>query len=203
MKPITHIHVGLRSRICGSKYPVSNTSTWHCAELVKQQVKLSIIILVLANSYYSIHYLHREHDLTFRNSLHLCNWDGKNEQQPSSLRQQSTLHIVHLSFGTGITHWISKEATLLQLSTKKHSDLFHVLIYKIMLYYWLCNYICLCWIKRVLMMYNTKKYWASGLRPTPGILNARRHNVSETESDSFSGEARDTPTLLGGYLRMS
>jgi hypothetical protein len=30
------------------------------------------------------------------------------------------------------------------------------------------------------MVYNTQNYWVSGPNPPPGILNTRKHNVSET-----------------------
>jgi hypothetical protein len=43
------------------------------------------------------------------------------------------------------------------------------------------------------MVYNTQYYWVSGLCPSPGILNTRKHNVSETESFSvFRRGERDT-----------
>jgi hypothetical protein len=36
--------------------------------------------------------------------------------------------------------------------------------------------------ERVLtVVYNTQNYWVFGLRPSSGILEARKHNVSETE----------------------
>jgi hypothetical protein len=36
----------------------------------------------------------------------------------------------------------------------------------------------------MVMVYNTQKYWVSGLRPLSEILNIRKHNVSETGSAS-------------------
>jgi hypothetical protein len=35
------------------------------------------------------------------------------------------------------------------------------------------------------MVYDTQNYWVSGLRPSSGILNTRKHNVSETGSVSI------------------
>jgi hypothetical protein len=49
------------------------------------------------------------------------------------------------------------------------------------------------------VVYDTQNYWISGLCPLPGILNTRKHNVSETGSmDLFpsSEEGRETPALL-------
>jgi hypothetical protein len=34
------------------------------------------------------------------------------------------------------------------------------------------------------MAYNTQNYWVSGLCPSPGILDTRKHNLSETGSVS-------------------
>jgi hypothetical protein len=34
------------------------------------------------------------------------------------------------------------------------------------------------------MVYNTQNYWVSGLCPSSGILNTRKHNVSKTGSIS-------------------
>jgi hypothetical protein len=34
------------------------------------------------------------------------------------------------------------------------------------------------------MVFNTQNYWVSGLCPSSGILNTRKHNVSETGSVS-------------------
>jgi hypothetical protein len=31
------------------------------------------------------------------------------------------------------------------------------------------------------MVYNTQKYWVFGTRPSPGILETRKHKVSETD----------------------
>jgi hypothetical protein len=40
-------------------------------------------------------------------------------------------------------------------------------------------------ISRILtMVYNTQNYWVSGLCPSTGILNTRKHNVTETASVS-------------------
>jgi hypothetical protein len=36
----------------------------------------------------------------------------------------------------------------------------------------------------------TQKYWVSGLGPSSGILNTRKHNVSETGSVSVLREVR-------------
>jgi hypothetical protein len=44
------------------------------------------------------------------------------------------------------------------------------------------------------MMYHTQNYWVFGLRPSSGILETRKHNVSETgfvsvlrwEEDTYS-----------------
>jgi hypothetical protein len=45
------------------------------------------------------------------------------------------------------------------------------------------------------MVYDSQNYCVSELRPYSGILNTRKHNVSETGSVSFlKGE---TPTHLG------
>jgi hypothetical protein len=39
--------------------------------------------------------------------------------------------------------------------------------------------------------------WVSGLCPSSGILNSRKHNVSGTESVSVFRWRGETPTLLG------
>jgi hypothetical protein len=44
----------------------------------------------------------------------------------------------------------------------------------------------------MVMMYNSQKFWVSGLRPSSEILNIRKHNVSETGSAS---------TLLGSLQK--
>jgi hypothetical protein len=41
-----------------------------------------------------------------------------------------------------------------------------------------------------MMVHNTQNYWASELCPQPGILNTRKHNVSETVLFLFSGAER-------------
>jgi hypothetical protein len=35
------------------------------------------------------------------------------------------------------------------------------------------------------MVYNTQNYWVFGLCPSPGILDARKHNVSETHREDL------------------
>jgi hypothetical protein len=59
------------------------------------------------------------------------------------------------------------------------------------------------WIWRTLtMVYNTQNHWVSGLCPSFRILNARKHNVSETGSVSvFRGGERDIYSV--GFLRKS
>jgi hypothetical protein len=52
------------------------------------------------------------------------------------------------------------------------------------------------------MVYNIQNYWVSGLCPSSGILNTRKHNVSETGSVSIMkwGEG---DTLLGPLVPVS
>jgi hypothetical protein len=47
------------------------------------------------------------------------------------------------------------------------------------------------------MMYNTQDYTVSELCPSSGILNTRKHNVSETYVIRSSGEGKETPSLMG------
>jgi hypothetical protein len=51
------------------------------------------------------------------------------------------------------------------------------------------------------MTYNTQNYWVSGLCPLSGILNTRKHNVSETGPVSVLMGVKETPTLLGPLER--
>jgi hypothetical protein len=49
-----------------------------------------------------------------------------------------------------------------------------------------------------MMVYNTQNYWVSELCSSSGILNTRKHNISETGSVfPSSDERREIPTLLG------
>jgi hypothetical protein len=47
------------------------------------------------------------------------------------------------------------------------------------------------------MAYNTQNYWVFGLFPLPGILETRKHDVSETGSVSVFRWGGKTPTHLG------
>jgi hypothetical protein len=47
------------------------------------------------------------------------------------------------------------------------------------------------------MVYNTQNYWVFGLFPSSGILETRKHNVSEMDVFPASGEGGKTPTQLG------
>jgi hypothetical protein len=47
------------------------------------------------------------------------------------------------------------------------------------------------------MLYNTQNYWVLGLCPSPGILETRKHNVSENGSVSvLRRRGEKTPTQL-------
>jgi hypothetical protein len=50
------------------------------------------------------------------------------------------------------------------------------------------------------MVYNAQNYLVSGLCPSSGILETRKHNVSELDLFPSSGEG-ETPTLLGPIER--
>jgi hypothetical protein len=50
------------------------------------------------------------------------------------------------------------------------------------------------------MEYNTQNYWVSGLCLSCGIVNTRKHNVSETGSVSILRWRRETPTLLSPVI---
>jgi hypothetical protein len=50
------------------------------------------------------------------------------------------------------------------------------------------------------MVYHTQNYWVFGLCPSSGILETRKHNVSET--GRFRAQVRgEIPTLLGTLER--
>jgi hypothetical protein len=51
------------------------------------------------------------------------------------------------------------------------------------------------------MVYNTQDYWSFGRCLSSGILETRRHNVSETPSVSVLRRGEETPTLLGPLER--
>jgi hypothetical protein len=51
------------------------------------------------------------------------------------------------------------------------------------------------------MVCNTQTYWVFGLCPSSGILETRKHNVSETESVSVLRSGGKTPTQLGTLER--
>jgi hypothetical protein len=51
------------------------------------------------------------------------------------------------------------------------------------------------------MVYNTQNYWVFGLYPSSGILENRKHDVSETGPVSVLGEGEKTPTQLGPLER--
>jgi hypothetical protein len=53
------------------------------------------------------------------------------------------------------------------------------------------------------MVYNTQNYWVSGLCPSSGILETRKHNVSETGSIPAPrcGGGEETPIQLGPLER--
>jgi hypothetical protein len=51
------------------------------------------------------------------------------------------------------------------------------------------------------MMYNTQNYWVFVLFPSSGILETRKHNVSEIDLFPFSGEGEDTYSV--GSLKKS
>jgi hypothetical protein len=51
------------------------------------------------------------------------------------------------------------------------------------------------------MVYNTQNYWIFGLCPSSGILETRKHNVSETGSVSVLRWREETPILLGPLER--
>jgi hypothetical protein len=46
------------------------------------------------------------------------------------------------------------------------------------------------------MLYNTQNCWVPGLCLSSGILNTRKHNVSEMDLFPSSGEGRGTATVL-------
>jgi hypothetical protein len=46
------------------------------------------------------------------------------------------------------------------------------------------------------MVYNTQNHWVFGLCPLSGILESRKHNISETGSVSvLGGGGGNTPTV--------
>jgi hypothetical protein len=45
--------------------------------------------------------------------------------------------------------------------------------------------------------YSTRNYWVFGPCPSSGILETRKHNVSETGSVSALRWGGETPTVLG------
>jgi hypothetical protein len=47
------------------------------------------------------------------------------------------------------------------------------------------------------MVYNNQNYRVSGLCASSGILNSRKHDVSETRSVSALSKAKETLILLG------
>jgi hypothetical protein len=47
------------------------------------------------------------------------------------------------------------------------------------------------------MVYNTQNYWVFRLFPSSGVLDNRKHDVSEIGSVSVLGYGGKTPTLLG------
>jgi hypothetical protein len=47
----------------------------------------------------------------------------------------------------------------------------------------------------------TQNQWISGLCPSSGILNTRKHNISALDLFLPLGEGRDTQTLLGPLER--
>jgi hypothetical protein len=52
------------------------------------------------------------------------------------------------------------------------------------------------------MVYNTQNYWVSGLYPSSGILENRKHDVSENECFRFQVKGGEkTPTQLGPLER--
>jgi hypothetical protein len=53
-----------------------------------------------------------------------------------------------------------------------------------------------------MMVYNNRNYWVFGFCPPSGILEARKHNVSETESGSIlRWGGAEAPILLGPLER--
>jgi hypothetical protein len=49
------------------------------------------------------------------------------------------------------------------------------------------------------MVYNNQRHWVFGLCPLSGILETRKHNVSETGSVSILDEGGDTYSV--GFVR--
>jgi hypothetical protein len=50
-------------------------------------------------------------------------------------------------------------------------------------------------------VYNTQNYWVPGLCLSSGILNTRKHSISETQFVSVLRWGEETPTLLGPLER--
>jgi hypothetical protein len=51
------------------------------------------------------------------------------------------------------------------------------------------------------MVYNTQNYWVFGLLHSSGILEIRKHDVSETGSVSILRREEKSPTQLGPLER--
>jgi hypothetical protein len=47
------------------------------------------------------------------------------------------------------------------------------------------------------MVYITENYWASGLYPSPGILNTREHNLSESGTASILRRREEDTYCVG------
>jgi hypothetical protein len=75
-----------------------------------------------------------------------------------------------------------------KITIRKHFRIHSVVTVGFMNMLSMLNGCCCCWILRILtMVYNTQNYWVSGLRPSSGILNTRKRNISGTDpvSETF------------------
>jgi hypothetical protein len=59
-------------------------------------------------------------------------------------------------------------------------------------YMYICRFYCI-----LTMVYTARNYWVFGLCPSSGILETRKHDVSEAGYVSFLRCGRKTPTQLG------
>jgi hypothetical protein len=53
------------------------------------------------------------------------------------------------------------------------------------------------------MVYNTQNYWVFGLFPSSGILETRKHDITETGSVSVLKCVGKTPTKLGSVIEVT
>jgi hypothetical protein len=52
------------------------------------------------------------------------------------------------------------------------------------------------------MVFNTQNYWLFGLCPSSGILETRKHNVSESGSVPSAGEGKENTYSVGSLRKV-